>query len=110
MELLKEKNKRKGLIGTVVFHLVLLVVFLFMGLTIPVPMPEEEGLPVQLDLGNTDFGSGDEQPERTTPPDVTEPLTEPQPVESNPQESQEEVATQENSDLAFRKKRNQQNR
>lgn len=101
MELIKEKNKRKGLIGTLVFHLVLLVIFLFMGLTIPVPMPEEEGLPVQLDLGNTDFGSGDEQPERTNPADISEPISEPEPVESNPQESQEEVATQENSDFSI---------
>jgi len=94
MRLWEEKDKRKGLIGTVVFHAILLLVFLFTGLTIPVPMPEEEGLPVQLDLGNTDFGSGDEQPQSTSEPEVTKPITEPQPTEATPSEPVEEVATQ----------------
>jgi outer membrane biosynthesis protein TonB len=94
MEMLENRNKRNGLIGTIVFHLVLLIVFLFMGLTIPVPLPEEEGLPVQLDLGNTDFGSGEEQPQSTSEPEVAEPITEPEPVESSPVDAPEEVATQ----------------
>ena len=74
--------------------LVLLIIFLFTGLTIPVPIPEEKGLPVQLDLGNTDFGSGEEQPQSTSEPEVTEPITEPEPVESAPTDAPEEVATQ----------------
>ena len=97
----KKKNKRRGLIGTIVFHVILLVVFLFTGLTIPVPIPEEEGLPVQLDLGNTDFGSGPEQPMSSAEPDVTEPITEPEPVDASPVESPEEVATQDaDSDMS----------
>ncbi|MEZ4721043.1 MAG: TonB family protein [Flavobacteriales bacterium] len=87
-------SKRKGMIGTVVFHLVLLIIFLFTGLTMPVPLPDEKGLPVQLDLGNVDFGSGDEQPQSTEVPEVTEPISEPQPTEANPVEAVEEVATQ----------------
>ena len=91
MELFQNKDKRRGLIGTIIFHLVLLIVFLFYGLTIPVPIPEEVG-GVELDLGNVDFGSGDEQPESTADPVDTEPITEP--VESSPVESPEDVATQ----------------
>ncbi|MEX2595325.1 MAG: hypothetical protein WEC59_00235 [Salibacteraceae bacterium] len=94
MNLFHDINKKRGLIGTILFHLVLLIIFIFMGLTIPVPMPEEEGLPVQLDLGNTDFGTGEEQPQSTSEPDVTEPISEPEPVESNPSEAVEELATQ----------------
>ncbi len=94
MDRFQDKNKRRGLIGTIVFHLVLLLIFLFTGLVIPVPMPEEEGLPVELDLGNTDFGSGDEQPQSTSEPEVTEPISEPEPVEAAPAETVEEVATQ----------------
>lgn len=94
MDRFQDKNKRRGLIGTIVFHLVLLLIFLFTGLVIPVPMPEEEGLPVELDLGNTDFGSGDKQPQSTSEPEVTEPITEPEPVEAAPTETVEEVATQ----------------
>ncbi|MEQ9187487.1 MAG: hypothetical protein RLP15_07105 [Cryomorphaceae bacterium] len=96
-----KKNKRRGLIGTIVFHLILLILFLFTGLTTPVPIPEEEGLPVQLDLGNTDFGQGDEQPLSSTEPEESEPITEPQPVEASPVESPEDVVTQDaDSDLS----------
>jgi len=94
MELLKNDQKKKGLIATILFHLVLLVIFLFTGLTIPVPIPEEEGLPVQLDLGNTDFGSGEVQPQSTSQPEETTPVSEPQPVESTPVDAPEEVETQ----------------
>ncbi len=96
-----KEHKKRGIIATIIVHLVLLLIFMFTGLTIPVPLPEEEGLPVQLDLGNTDFGSGDEQPQSTKQPDETEPITEPQPVESAPVEAPEEVATQEDvSDMS----------
>lgn len=96
------KNKKRGIIGTTVFHLVLFIIFLFTGLTIPVPFPpEEKGLPMQLDLGNVDFGSGEEQPQSTEMPDITEPITEPEQVEANPAQAPEEVATQEEvSDLS----------
>ena len=87
-----DNHKQKGIIGTLVFHLALLIIFLFTGLTMPVPLPDEMGMPVQLDLGNTEFGSGDEQPESTEPTEVSEPVSEP--VESNTVEAVEEVATQ----------------
>jgi len=105
MEALNE-NKKRGIIGTVVFHRVLLIIFLFTGLKIPLPFPpEEKGLPVQLDLGNVDFGSGEEQPQSTQTPDVTEPITEPEPVESSPVEAPEDVATQEEvSDMSVPEK------
>jgi len=97
----QEKNKRRGLIGTLVFHLILLIVFLFTGLTMPVPIPEEEGLPVQLDLGNTDFGQGDEQPLSSTEPEISDPISKPQPAEATPVESPEDLATQDEvSDLS----------
>ena len=56
MEVLKDKNKRQSLIASVVFHIILMIVFIFYGLTMPDPIPEVIGLPVQLALGNTDMG------------------------------------------------------
>jgi outer membrane biosynthesis protein TonB len=55
-------NKRdiKGLAGTLIFHLVLLLCFLFFGFTTPLPLPEEEG--VEVNLGYSNDGSGDIQP------------------------------------------------
>lgn len=77
IEIFQNKRKRNSAIIAVVFHLILLIVFIFYGLTMPDPIPEEIGLSVQLDIGNTDFGSGDEQPETTAEPEeITEEVIE----------------------------------
>jgi periplasmic protein TonB len=55
-------NKRKAIIGTVLFHLGLLLCFVFMGLTYRIPPPPEEG--ITINFGYEDFGSGAEQPEQ----------------------------------------------
>ena len=56
------KNRRKAIIGTVLFHIGLLLCFIFMGLTYQIPPPPEEG--VTINFGYQDFGSGSEQPEQ----------------------------------------------
>ena len=56
------KNRRKAIIGTVLFHIGLLLCFIFMGLTYQIPPPPEEG--ITINFGNQDFGSGSEQPEQ----------------------------------------------
>ena len=58
----EKKNKRNGIIGTILFHALLLVAFLFMGLTYRIPPPPEEG--ITINFGYQDFGSGSEQPEQ----------------------------------------------
>lgn len=73
MELLKNKNKRQSFIASVIFHALLMIVFVFYGLSMPDPLPEETSLSVQLDLGNTDMGSGDEQPQSTEEPEEVQP-------------------------------------
>ena len=76
MDILKNKDKRKSFIASVIFHLLLMIVFIFSGLTMPDPIPEEVGLPVQLDLGNVETGSGEEQPESTDVPEEVQPVEE----------------------------------
>ena len=49
----ENKNKRKGIIGTILFHTLLLVAFIFMGLTYQDPPPAEEGISIN-------FGFSDE--------------------------------------------------
>jgi len=66
----KEREKREGLIGTILFHVLLLAIFLYFGLTHTVPIPKT-GLTVNF--GTTDMGMGDVQP------DVTGAESEPQP-------------------------------
>ena len=56
------KNRRKAIIGTVLFHIGLLLCFIFMGLTYQIPPPPEEG--ITINFGYQDFGSGSEQPEQ----------------------------------------------
>ena len=56
------KNRRKAIIGTVLFHIGLLLCFIFMGLTYQIPPPPEEG--ITINFGYQDFGSGSEQVEQ----------------------------------------------
>ena len=56
------KNRRKAIIGTVLFHIGLLLCFIFMGLTYQIPPPAEEG--ITINFGYQDFGSGSEQQEQ----------------------------------------------
>ena len=56
------KNRRKAIIGTVLFHIALLLCFIFMGLTYQIPPPPEEG--ITINFGYQDFGSDSEQPEQ----------------------------------------------
>ena len=46
----EKKSKRKGIIGTILFHVLLLVAFLFMGLTYQDPPPAEEGISINFGL------------------------------------------------------------
>jgi len=63
MTSLEKINKQKGIIGTVLFHILLLIAFLFMGLTYQDPPPEEEG--ISINFGFSDEGFGQIEPENT---------------------------------------------
>ncbi|HEY9115310.1 MAG TPA: energy transducer TonB [Bacteroidales bacterium] len=62
------KDKRRGIIGTVVVHIILLVCLFFFALRTPLPLPGEEG--VEVNLGYDDSGFGEIQSE--TPPPIME--------------------------------------
>lgn len=98
-------NKRRGLIASLVFHALLVVVFLIFGMSYPYPPPPEEG--VLINFGTTQKGSGEVQPETKKQPtkeqisekienekieDAPEETIEPENV---PEPQQKEVATQE---------------
>lgn len=55
-----KKDKAKGIIITIVFHAGILAILLLMALRTPLPLPEEEG--VEVNLGYSDEGMGDVQP------------------------------------------------
>ncbi len=56
-----DRDNIKGLAGTIVFHALLLLGLLLMALKTPLPLPEEAG--VEVNLGNSEDGMGDIQPE-----------------------------------------------
>lgn len=92
MEIFKDKNKRSGLITTIVIHVLLLILFLFTGLIVPVPIPEQG---ILINFGTTDEGVGDVQPEEMNTSESEE-VVEEQEVEAVPQPTEivEEVITQ----------------
>jgi len=61
MELIQEKNSRAGVIGTILFHLLLLLIFIQFGMTYQDP-PEENAGGMVINFGTTDQGMGDVQP------------------------------------------------
>ncbi len=59
----EDKNKYKGIAGTVLFHGLLLVLFLFFGFRTPLPLPAEQG--IAINFGTSDEGTGDVQPDQS---------------------------------------------
>ncbi len=81
---MKNRNaKIKGIIVTVVFHLLVLGALIFFGLSTPLPLPGEEG--VIVDLGYSDIGSGME------PESEKVSSTPPQPKKEEIKEKQQQI-------------------
>lgn len=89
MSFFNTPDQKKAAVGTFIFHLVLLLVFIFCGLTQPDPIPEEEGFELSLiSLGTTKTGSGNvraQQPAKANNK-VQEEMNEPQ-AATTPQSS-----------------------
>ncbi len=66
MEPYKKIDKTKAVLGTIIFHLLLLLLLLFSALRTPLPLPEEEG--VLIAIGHTDYGIGERPPQTSPPP------------------------------------------
>ncbi len=58
----KERKSRIAAIsGTILFHVIVVIALLFLAFRTPLPLPGEEG--VEVNIGNSDQGMGDIQPE-----------------------------------------------
>lgn len=68
----EKKSKRNGIFGTILFHALLIIAFLFMGLTYQIPPPPEEG--ISINFGYIDQGSTELEPEDKA--DIPQPLQE----------------------------------
>ena len=56
--------KRKGIIGTTVFHAILLLAFIYFGFSTPLPLPAEEG--ILINFGDSPNGRGSVEPRQNT--------------------------------------------
>jgi TonB family protein len=90
MDEFTRKDNQRALIGTIIFHVVLLVLFFLWGLRTPLPLPEEEG--VLVALGYTNQGMGDMIPLSGSPPVPTPAQQVPVQEEVVTQSTQESVA------------------
>lgn len=81
-----KKDKYKGIIGTVLFHAGLVILLIILGFSTPLPLPGEGG--VEVNLGYSEEGQGDFQPE--TPPAVEEEIL----SKPDPEDAEEVFATQ----------------
>ena len=84
----EKKNKVKATFGTIIFHILLIVALIFLGLSTPLPLPGEEG--VEVNLGSSNVGMGNKQAEAPAPTIVPKPK--PQPVVE--EEVEDDVITQ----------------
>ncbi len=58
---LEHKNRSYAVAGTLLFHGIVALMLIFLALRTPLPLPGEEG--VEVSLGNSEVGMGEEQPE-----------------------------------------------
>jgi periplasmic protein TonB len=84
----EKKSKRKGVIGTILIHALLMIAFLFMGLKYQDPPPAEEG--ISINFGFSEEGFGEVEAESTE--ELTE-IVEEEIIEQQI-ESTEEIITQ----------------
>jgi len=90
MDYNQDKNRKKGLITSIVVHLALILIFAFFGMSYTIPPPEEEG--ITINFGFTDAGRG--QVQASSPEQAVEKTIEEQVEESSAESALEEVLDQ----------------
>lgn len=85
------KDRRKGIIGTTIIHALLLLLFLFLGLTYYEPPPEEG---ILINFGNSETGLGTKADGAQTTVTKPQPKTTPEKVETPAKEEQTPTKTQ----------------
>lgn len=95
------RKHRKGIIGSLIFHIAILVFLIIFGFFTPLPLPGEEGILVNFGNSETGFGSEEPaarqiepEPTRTQPTEEVVPSTTPPPPPASTQRAREEVMTQ----------------
>jgi colicin import membrane protein len=105
------KKHKKGILGTAIFHIIVLIMLIFFGFFTPFPLPGEEG--ILVNFGDSEQGLGELEPaprqrepepappvqqEEETAPPPSQPAT--QPPVSQPETAKEEAMTQDYEETA----------
>ena len=96
------QGKYRGIVGTILFHVSLLLVLYLTGFSIPLPLPQEEG--ILVNFGNSHQGKGNQEPapkkinKAIRPParPVSKPKKATKPKKSS--EAKEKIITQDHED------------
>ncbi|MCG8410640.1 MAG: SurA N-terminal domain-containing protein [Bacteroidales bacterium] len=91
------KEHKIGIIGTVIFHIIIVSIFMIFGYSTPLPLPEEEG--ILINFGDSDNGRGKQEPiySKTLREQEVEEIKETKP-EPTPKETTEGLTTQDFED------------
>lgn len=102
MNSFRDKDKRKAIIISLVIYIGLAILFLFVGLKYPDPPLEETGVEISMaDYGYDDVGSGDFEPSNSSSSsEQIEESTEDPAIETSESIVQEEIVTQEESEIS----------
>ncbi len=108
------EEHKKGIIGTIIYHVAILLLLIFLGFFTPLPLPGEEG--ILVNFGTSDNGLGDREPspQRRAPEPVqaqpvqqeeqqqeaAPPVTTPPPSVPEPQPAEEVAMTQDYEETA----------
>lgn len=95
------REHRKGIIGSIIFHVILIFLMFIFGFITPLPLPGEEGILVNFGNSQTGFGADEPaarriepEPTRIEPRQEVVPSTTPPPPPVRTQPAREEVMTQ----------------
>lgn len=93
----KTKDKIKAGFGTIVFHALLLLALFFLALKTPLPLPDEEGVEVNIGFSNVGRDVQQVQPEeiQAPPPQAVQEMVEEQAEEKTADAPEEEIIEQE---------------
>ncbi|MFO7756732.1 MAG: cell envelope integrity protein TolA [Bacteroidales bacterium] len=91
-------DKKKGIIGTVVFHIILAVVLIITGFHTQVPLPEEEG--ILVNFGTDDTGSGMLEPAASSSPEESSSAQESS-ADIPPEQTVDEVQSEQEAEEAL---------
>lgn len=87
------KEHKVGITGTIIFHAIIIVLFIMFGYTTPLPLPAEEG--ILINFGDVDDGAGQIEPRmsESLQEETQESIQESEP-ESTPSPSEDGAVTQ----------------